>query len=148
MYCHTISPGSLISWYKGAAPPPSHYLFTSSPPPLHISPLRVILCTICLWPHFPCYSNSLFVPISQRGCGFWRQCSKFNLQGDFSIFLWDNAELFFDTFSERWLASLHWFSCFVFVDKSKTVESADMTVWIVCISQTFAESSQFCKHKF
>jgi hypothetical protein len=86
MYCHTISPSSCISWYKGAAHTlPSHCLLTSLPPP-HISPLRVILCTISLWPHFPCFSNSLFIPLSQRGHGFWRQCSKFNLQGDFSIF--------------------------------------------------------------
>ena len=88
MYCHTISPGSYISWHKGAAHPlplPLSPHFT--PPPPHISPLRVILCNISLWPHFPCFSNSLFVPVSQRGRGFWRQCSKFKLQGDFSTFL-------------------------------------------------------------
>ncbi len=86
MYCHTISPGSYISWHKGAAHPlPYHCLLTSLPPP-HISPLRVILCIISLWPHFPCFSNSLFVPVHKEVVVFWRQCSKFNLQGDFSTF--------------------------------------------------------------
>jgi hypothetical protein len=71
MNCHTISPGSYISWHKGAAHPlPSHCLLTPLLPPPHISPLRVILCIISLWPHFPCFSNSLFVPVSQRGRGF------------------------------------------------------------------------------
>jgi hypothetical protein len=39
MYCHTISPGLYISWYKGAAHPlPSHYLLTSLPPPSYLTP--------------------------------------------------------------------------------------------------------------
>jgi len=69
MYCHTICPGSYISWHKGAEHPlPLSPHFT--PPPFHISSLRVILCIISLWPHF------LFSPIpfsfqfSHRGCGF------------------------------------------------------------------------------
>ncbi len=71
MYCHTISPGSYISWHKGAAHPLPPTVFSlHSPPPPHISPLRVILCIISLWPHFPCFSNSLFIPVSQRGRGF------------------------------------------------------------------------------
>ncbi len=70
---------------------------------------------------------------------FWRQCSRFNLQGDFSIFY---VEIMLSSFKGR-LASLRWFFCFVFVSKSKTVESVDMTVWIAHICQIFAESSQF-----
>ena len=69
VYCHTISPGSYISWHKGAAHPLPPTVFSLHPPP-HISSLRVILCIISLWPQF------LFSPIpfsfqfSQRGCGF------------------------------------------------------------------------------
>jgi hypothetical protein len=44
---------------------------------------------------------------------FWRQCSKFILQGDFSIFY---VETKLSSFKGR-LASLHWFSCLVLVRK-------------------------------
>jgi hypothetical protein len=59
MYCHTIPPGSLISWHKGAAPPFSHCLFTSPPPSPHISSLRVILYYVLL----VCDHIFLVVPI-------------------------------------------------------------------------------------
>ena len=145
MYCHTISPGSLISWYKGAAPPPLplslHFI---PPPPPHISPLRVILCTGSLWPHFPCIPISFSFYFHKEVMVFGGNVVNPICKETSPHFMWDNAELFF----KGRLASLRWFSCFVFVDKSNTVESIDMTVWIVCISQVFAESSQFCKRKF
>jgi hypothetical protein len=85
MYCHTISPGSLISWHKGAVhlPPPP----TISPlhPPL-ISHPCVLYCVL-----LACDRIFLVIPIPfsflfhKEVVVFWRQSSKFNLQGDFSI---------------------------------------------------------------
>ncbi len=85
MYCHTISPGSLISWYKGAARPPPPTV--SSLPPPFISHPCVLYCAL-----LACGRIFLvfLVPFSflfhKEVVVFWRQCSKFNLQGDFSIF--------------------------------------------------------------
>ena len=151
MYCHTISPGSLISWYKGAAPPPFFPLslhFTSPPLPFISHPCvlyYVLLACDHIFLVIPIPFSFLFhKEVVVHGGNVANSICKETSP----YFMWDNAELFFDTFSERRLASLRWFSCFVFVDKSKTVESTDMTVWIVCISQVFADSSQFCKRKF
>jgi hypothetical protein len=87
MYCHTISPGSCISWHKGAAHPlPSHCLLTSLPPPLIPHPC-VLYCALLacgrVFLVFPIPFSFLF---HKEVVVFWRQCSKFNLQGDFSIF--------------------------------------------------------------
>ncbi len=122
MYCHTISPGSYISWHKGAAhplPPPT--VFSLHPPPPHVSSLCVILCIISLWPHFLVSPIPFSFQFSQRGCGFLAA----TLQIQFAKRLLripceDNAELFLIHFLRR-LASLHWFSCLVFADKSKIV---------------------------
>jgi hypothetical protein len=79
MHCHTISPGSYISWHKGAAHPlPSHCLI-SRPCVLYCA----LLACGCIFPCFPIPFSFLF---HKEVVVFWRQCSKFNLQGDFSIF--------------------------------------------------------------
>ncbi len=86
MYCHTISPGSYISWHKGAARPPLPLSLHFIPPPL-ISHPCVLYCVL-----LACDRIFLVIPIPfsflfhKEVMVFWRQCSKLNLQGDFSIF--------------------------------------------------------------
>ncbi len=85
-YCHTISPGSYISWHKGAAHPlPSHCLPTL-PPPLTSHPC-VLYCALLAC---GCIVLVFLIPFSflfhKEVVVFWRQCSRFKLQGDFSIF--------------------------------------------------------------
>ena len=107
MYCHTI-----LSRYKliqRSRPPSPRHSFTSRPPPSHLSPLCVKLCTISLTA-FSLFSLSFHLI---KRLWFWRQCSKFILQGDFSIFY---VETTLSSFKGR-LAPLHWFSCLVFVRK-------------------------------
>jgi hypothetical protein len=87
MYCHTISPGSHISWRKGAAHPLLPTVFSLTPPPPLISHPCVLYCAFLACGHiflvFPIPFSFLF---HKEVVVFWRQCSKFNLQGDFCTF--------------------------------------------------------------
>ncbi len=108
MYCHTI-----LSRYKliqRSRPPPPFLHFTAPPPPSsYLPPLCVKLCTISLTA-FSLFSLSFHLI---KRLWFWRQCSKFISQGDFSIFY---VETKLSSFKGR-LASLHWISCLALVRK-------------------------------
>ncbi len=87
MYCHTISPGSYISWHKGAAHPLPPTVFSLHSPPPTSHPC-VLYCALLacgrIFLIFPIPFSFLF---HKEVVVFWRQCSNFILQGDFSTFL-------------------------------------------------------------
>ncbi len=150
MYCHTISPGSYISWHKGAAHPLPPTVFSlHSPPPLFISHPCLLYCALLACDRIFLVSPiPFFVPVSQRGCGFWRQCSKFNLQRDFFTFYVRYHWALFNTFFKD--DSPHCVDFPALFLQTK-VRQCSLQTWlfeIVSISQIFADSSQFCKCKF
>ncbi len=115
MYCHTISSGSYISWHKGAARPslPLSSHFTPPPPP----PYLISACyTVHYQPvaAFPCFSNSLFVPVfTKRLWFFGGNVANSICKETSSHFTWDNAELFLIHFSKTTcLIALIFLPCF------------------------------------
>ena len=87
MYCHTISPGSYISWHKGAAHPLPPTVFSLHPPPPPTSHPCVLYCALLACGRiFLVFSIPFSFLFHKEVVVFWRQCSKFNLQGDFFTF--------------------------------------------------------------
>ena len=70
---------------RSRPPPPRHPFTSRSPPPLHITPLCVILCTISLTA-FSLFFLFPFHFVSLRGCGFGGNVANSICKGDFSIF--------------------------------------------------------------
>jgi hypothetical protein len=88
MYCHTISPGSYISWHKGAAHPlPPTVSSLHSPPPLISHPCVLYCALLACGRIFLVYPIPFVFLFHKEVVVFWRQCSKLNLRGDFSIFV-------------------------------------------------------------
>jgi hypothetical protein len=89
MYCHTIPPGSLISWHKGAAPLPLFPLSLHfTPPPPLISHPCVLYYVLLACDHiFLVFPVTFLFLFHKEVVVFWWQCIKFNLQGDFSDFM-------------------------------------------------------------